>query len=102
MAANLPTHFDRVTVVHDRAYGPEPSQTLDLYVPADPKDKQMEVIVFFLWRTLDLWDKRQLSIRWLDIRGEGVSRGHSRLQKISLGAISGVCARLRQSSRLGR
>ena len=47
MAANLPTHFDRVTVVHEQAYGPEPSQTLDLYVPADPKDKQMEVIVFF-------------------------------------------------------
>jgi acetyl esterase/lipase len=46
IAANLPTHFDRVTVVHDLAYGPEPSQTLDMYVPAGPKDKQMEVIVF--------------------------------------------------------
>jgi acetyl esterase/lipase len=47
MAANLPTYFDNIAVVHDRAYGPEPMQTLDMYIPADPKAKQMEVIVFF-------------------------------------------------------
>ncbi|MDI3462866.1 MAG: hypothetical protein OJF50_001687 [Nitrospira sp.] len=34
-------------MVHDRAYGPEPSQKLDMYVPADPKSRPMEVIVFF-------------------------------------------------------
>ncbi len=36
-----------IAVVHDRAYGPEPSQKLDMYVPADPKSRPMEVIVFF-------------------------------------------------------
>lgn len=46
-AANLPTHLVEMTVEHDRAYGPMPSQKLDLYVPADPKDKHMDVIVFF-------------------------------------------------------
>jgi acetyl esterase/lipase len=47
MAANLPTHFDNTIVVHDTAYGPEPSQKLDLYIPADAKDKPLDVIVFF-------------------------------------------------------
>jgi acetyl esterase/lipase len=46
-AANLPTHLVEMTVEHDRAYGPEPSQKLDIYVPADPKDKLMDAIVFF-------------------------------------------------------
>ncbi|MGQ0556086.1 MAG: alpha/beta hydrolase [Nitrospiraceae bacterium] len=46
-AANLPTHLVEMAVEHDRAYGPEPSQKLDIYLPADPKDKHMDVIVFF-------------------------------------------------------
>lgn len=46
VAANLPTYFDHVAV-HDRAYGPERSQKLDIHVPADPGDKQRDVIVFF-------------------------------------------------------
>lgn len=29
------------------AYGAEPLQKLDMYVPADPKNEQMDVIVFF-------------------------------------------------------
>jgi acetyl esterase/lipase len=47
MAANLPTYFNRITIAHDRAYGAEPLQKLDVYLPADPKNKQMDVIVFF-------------------------------------------------------
>lgn len=48
MAANLPTHFgDIVTVVRDRVYGPEPLQTLDIYVPTDSKATGLDVIVFF-------------------------------------------------------
>jgi len=46
-AANLPTHFEDIVVVPDRAYGPEPSQKLDIYIPADATDKQLDVIVFF-------------------------------------------------------
>ncbi len=46
-AANLPTHFDDMVVVPDRAYGSEPLQTLDIYIPAGAKDRQLEVIVFF-------------------------------------------------------
>lgn len=30
-AGNLPTHFSNITVVHDRAYGPDPAQKLDIY-----------------------------------------------------------------------
>ena len=45
--ANLPTHLVEMTVEHDLAYGPELPQKLDIYVPADPKDKQLDVIVFF-------------------------------------------------------
>lgn len=47
MAANLPTYFDHIAVVRDRSYGPEPSQKLDIYVPADPKNRPIDVIVFF-------------------------------------------------------
>ena len=46
MVANLPTHFASMTVVPDRTYGPEPSQKLDLYIPAHPKEQSHEVIVF--------------------------------------------------------
>ncbi len=46
VAANLPTYFDHVTV-HNRAYGPERSQNLDIYVPADSRDTHRDVIVFF-------------------------------------------------------
>ncbi len=46
-AANLPTHLVEMTVQHDQPYGPEPSQKLDMYVPVNPKDKQLDVIVFF-------------------------------------------------------
>ncbi|OQW33648.1 MAG: hypothetical protein A4E19_03595 [Nitrospira sp. SG-bin1] len=46
-AANLPTHFASMTVVRDSAYGPEPSQKLDLYIPADSHDKPADVVVFF-------------------------------------------------------
>ena len=45
--ANLPTHFDDMTVVRDQAYGPLPSQNLDIYMPANAKDKPLDVIVFF-------------------------------------------------------
>lgn len=47
MAANLPTYFDDIAVVHDLAYGPDSSQTLDIYASANPNGKQMEVIIFF-------------------------------------------------------
>ncbi len=45
--ANLPVHLVEMTVQHDQPYGPEPSQKLDMYLPVDPKDKQLDVIVFF-------------------------------------------------------
>ncbi|NJL18432.1 MAG: alpha/beta hydrolase [Nitrospira sp.] len=47
VAANLPTHFDSTAVVQDRAYGPDPTQKLDLYIPADNTKKPFEVVVFF-------------------------------------------------------
>lgn len=34
-------------VVNDVAYGPERSQKLDIYIPADFRDKNLDVIVFF-------------------------------------------------------
>lgn len=46
MAVNLPTHFSTVTVVQDQAYGPDQFQTLDLYIPAHPQGKALDVIVF--------------------------------------------------------
>ena len=33
MAANLPTYLDNIAGVHDRAYGPESLQKLDIYIP---------------------------------------------------------------------
>lgn len=45
--ANLPSHFHDMVVVPDQAYGPEPVQTLDIYIPAGTKDRQFEVVVFF-------------------------------------------------------
>lgn len=45
--ANLPTHLVEMAVEHDQVYGPKPSQKLDIYVPANPKNKLMDVIVFF-------------------------------------------------------
>lgn len=46
VAANLPTHCDETVVVQDRAYGPDPAQKLDLYIPADNTKKPFEVVVF--------------------------------------------------------
>lgn len=46
-AANLPTHLVEMAVEHNRAYGPEPSQKLDVYIPANTMGKQLDVIVFF-------------------------------------------------------
>lgn len=46
-AANLPTHLIEMAIEHDRVYGPESSQKLDIYVSANPKNKLMDVIVFF-------------------------------------------------------
>jgi len=45
-AANLPTHLAEMTVEHDLAYGSEPLQKLDLYLPTDTNGKQFDVIVF--------------------------------------------------------
>jgi acetyl esterase/lipase len=46
-AANLPTHLVEMTVEHDRAYGSEPLQKLDVYIPANTMEKQLDVVVFF-------------------------------------------------------
>lgn len=46
-AANLPTHLAEMTVEHDRAYGSEPLQKLDVYIPANTREKQLDVVVFF-------------------------------------------------------
>ncbi len=48
--ANLPTHFDDVTIIHDVTYGPEVWQKLDLYIPAAKVNsviKKSDVVVFF-------------------------------------------------------
>ncbi|MEP7153597.1 MAG: alpha/beta hydrolase [Nitrospira sp.] len=44
---NLPSRFDKMDVVRDVTYGPESSQRLDIYIPADAGDKHLDVIVFF-------------------------------------------------------
>ena len=46
-AANLPTHLVEMVVEHDRTYGSESLQKLDIYVPAGDKERPFEVIVFF-------------------------------------------------------
>jgi acetyl esterase/lipase len=46
-AANLPTRLVEMAVERDRAYGPDPSHKLDIYVPANAEAKQLDVIVFF-------------------------------------------------------
>lgn len=47
LAANLPTHLVTLDVEHDRTYGPEPSQKLDIYMSARGQKTPLEVIVFF-------------------------------------------------------
>ena len=47
MTANLPTHFSKTTVVHDRVYGPDPLQKLDIYRPDETPGHARDVIVFF-------------------------------------------------------
>ena len=47
VAANLPTHLAEMAVEHDRAYGSEPLQKLDVYIPANTREKQLDVVVFF-------------------------------------------------------
>ena len=59
-----------MTVEHDRAYGSEPLQKLDVYIPANTMEKQLDVVVFFLWWTLDLWGQGRLSVCRSDIREE--------------------------------
>lgn len=46
-AANLPTHLVEMAVEHDRAYGSELLQKLDVYIPANTMEKQLDVLVFF-------------------------------------------------------
>ena len=57
--ANVPTHFDDATVVRDLAYGPLPSQTLDLYLPAGSTDRPRDVVVFFYGGRWSSGDKDQ-------------------------------------------
>ncbi|MEK6587136.1 MAG: alpha/beta hydrolase, partial [Nitrospirota bacterium] len=45
--ANLPTHLVEMAVEHDRAYGSELLQKLDVYIPANTMEKQLDVLVFF-------------------------------------------------------
>lgn len=45
--ANLPTHFNETLIVHDRAYGPDPAQKLDIYAPSHARETSLDVIVFF-------------------------------------------------------
>ncbi len=47
LVANLPTHFNETIIVHDRAYGPDPAQKLDIYVPSNARETPLDVIVFF-------------------------------------------------------
>lgn len=47
MAANFPTHFNNTTVLHDQTYGPDHLHTLDLYLPRNPTEQPVDVIVFF-------------------------------------------------------
>jgi acetyl esterase/lipase len=39
--------FNPMTVVHHVAYGPEPWQTLDIYIPKNTENKKLDVVVFF-------------------------------------------------------
>ena len=45
---NAPTHFDKVKVIDNVAFGPASWQHLDIYIPPDlTKDKKLPVIVFY-------------------------------------------------------
>ncbi len=44
---NAPASFGDETVVRDIAYGPEPEQKLDIYMPAGDATKPRNVVVFF-------------------------------------------------------
>jgi acetyl esterase/lipase len=47
-AINFPTAFDDdVTVVSDIAYGSEPEEKLDIYMPTNPPGLRLDVIVFY-------------------------------------------------------
>ncbi len=58
-AANLPTRFDDMTVVRDRAYGPLPQQKLDIYLPTGATNRPREVIVFFYGGRWSYGEKEQ-------------------------------------------
>ncbi|MCP9456521.1 MAG: alpha/beta hydrolase, partial [Nitrospira sp.] len=45
--ANLPTHFEEITVVRDRVYGPNSSHLLDIDMSVQKPSQPREVIVFF-------------------------------------------------------
>lgn len=44
---NLPSHFSTVEVVHNAAYGTEPWQTADIYIPKNADKKNLDVVIFF-------------------------------------------------------
>jgi acetyl esterase/lipase len=46
-ALNLPSRFDRSAVIRDVPYGPRPWQKLDIYVPENAENKNLDVVVFF-------------------------------------------------------
>jgi acetyl esterase/lipase len=67
--ANLPSHFEDITVVHDIAYGVEPEEGLDLYTPKDATQMPRDVAVFFYggrWENGDKEDYRFVAATFAD------------------------------------
>ena len=46
-ALNLPSRFDGGTIIRDVSYGPQPWQKLDIYIPENAANKDLDVVVFF-------------------------------------------------------
>lgn len=44
---NAPAYFSSVKIIHDVAYGPESWQKMDIYIPKNAEQKNLDVVVYF-------------------------------------------------------
>lgn len=45
--ANAPSYFSSTQIIHNVAYGPNPAQTMDIYIPKSAMTRKLDVVVFF-------------------------------------------------------
>ena len=87
-AANLPTHFDGVTITRDIAFGPDDWEKLDIYdVTGTDTARPKDVVVFYYGGRWETGKKRGLPLCRRGARQAGLHRRHPRLPQISAGAL---------------